>query len=563
MRDEAECKGDGGAVDLGARRCRDAEGVSAPTEDAAPPTPEPLPTGGAQHRRRLAYSTVVFAGATGLSRVVGLVRESVVRYYFGTVGPINAFEVAFLVPNTVRALVADAALSSAFVPVFSELLEKGERKRAWRVASSLFWLIMLGLGGLTAFFIVIAPWVMKIFGYSGVAVGLSRVLFPIVLILGLTGIVVGILNSYEHFSVPALSPVLWNVAIIVGLVIGVPKADTIDAQLYVYAFSILIATVLQFLLPLPWLRGRDDRLHVVIDWRDPAVARTFKLMVPITLGLGLINFNAFVDTIFAARLLDKYQAPSSINAAFRLYIFPQGMFSVAVATVLFPSLSRLATRRDFDGFRSIVTGGLRQIAFLLIPASVICAVLAQPIVRLVYQRGDFTPSQTTVVAACLAAFSLGLAFNGAMLMLNRAFFSLQAAWVPTGVALANLGLNAVLDAAFYRLGIWGIPLSTSLVNIAGTIVLLILLRQRLGRLDVTRTMSSVLRISLASVVLAGVAYGIWWPLDHELGRRFVAQVMSLGLALAGGAAVYVLVCRLLRVDELNALRLLRRHPRPS
>jgi hypothetical protein len=137
------------------------------------------------------------------------------------------------------------------------------------------------------------------------------------------------------------------------------------------------------------------------------------------------------------------------------------LISVAVATVLFPSLSRLATRRDFDGFRSMVTGGMRQIAFLLIPASVICAVLAEPIVRLVYQRGDFTPSQTTVVAASLAAFSLGLAFNGAMLMLNRAFFSLQAAWVPTGVALANLGLNAVLDAAFYRLGIWGIPLSTS------------------------------------------------------------------------------------------------------
>ena len=148
--------------------------AGAPTEDAAAPTPEPLPTGGAQHRRRLAYSTAVFAGATGLSRVVGLVRESVVRYYFGTVGPINAFEVAFLVPNTVRALVADAALSSAFVPVFSELLEKGERKRAWRVASSLFWLIMLGLGGLTALFIVIAPWVMDIFGYSGVAVLVSK-----------------------------------------------------------------------------------------------------------------------------------------------------------------------------------------------------------------------------------------------------------------------------------------------------------------------------------------------------------------------------------------------------
>jgi putative peptidoglycan lipid II flippase len=458
----------------------------------------------------------------------------------------------------VRALVADAALSSAFVPVFSELLEKGERKRAWRVASSLFWLIMLGLGGLTALFIVIAPWVMKIFGYSGVAVGLSRVLFPIVLILGLTGIVVGILNSYEHFSVPALSPVLWNVAIIAGLALGVPRADSINAELYVYAFSILIATILQFLLPLPWLRGRDDRLHVVIDWRDPAVARTFRLMIPITLGLGLINFNAFIDTIFAARLLDKYQAPSSINAAFRLYIFPQGMFSVAVATVLFPSLSRLATRRDLDGFRSMVTGGLRQIAFLLIPASVVCAVLAVPIVRIVYQRGDFTASQTTVVAGCLAAFALGLAFNGAMLMLNRAFFSLQAAWIPTWIALGNLGLNAVLDAAFYRFGIWGIPLSTSIVNIAGSVALVIMLRRRLGRLELTATLRSVAKIVLASALLGGVAFGIWWPLDHELGHRFVAQVVSLGLALAGGAGVYLLTCRLLDVRELRALRVLRR-----
>ncbi len=534
--------------------------MSAPTEESGASTPEiDLPIGGPQHRRRLAYSTLVFAGATGLSRVVGLVRESVVRYYFGTVGPINAFEVAFLIPNTIRALVADAALSSAFVPVFSELLEKGERKRAWRVASSLFWLIMLGLGGVTAFFIVIAPWVMKIFGYGGVAVGLSRVLFPIVLILGLTGIVVGILNSYEHFSVPALSPVLWNVAIIVGLVLGVPKAHTIDGELYVYAFSILIATILQFLLPLPWLRGRDDRLHVVVDWRDPAVLRTFKLMLPITLGLGLINFNALVDTLFAARLLDKFQAPSSINAAFRLYIFPQGMFSVAVATVLFPSLSRLASRADVDGFRRMVTGGLRLIAFLLIPASVICAVLAVPIVRLVYQRGNFTGSQTHVVAACLAAFSLGLAFNGVMLMLNRAFFSLQSAWIPTWIALGNLALNAALDAAFYRLGIWGIPLSTSFVNIAGSVALLIALRRKLGgRLDVTASLGSVIRISLASVVLAGVAYGIWWPLDHELGHRFLAQVVSLGLALAGGAAVYFGLCKLLRVDELRALRLLRR-----
>jgi putative peptidoglycan lipid II flippase len=474
----------------------------------------------AGHGRRLARSTAIFSLATGLSRVVGVIRESVVRYYFGTVGQINAFEVAFLVPNTLRSLVADAALSSAFVPVFSELLEKGERKRAWRVASSLFW--------------------------------------PIVVLLGLTGIVVGILNSYEHFTVPALTPVFWNLAIIAGLAIGVPQAHTLDAKLYVYAVSIVVGTVIQLLLPVPWLRGRDGRLQVVIDVRDPAVRRTFKLMVPITLGLGLINFNALVDTLFAARLLDKFQAPSSINAAFRLYIFPQGMFSVAVATVLFPALARLATRGDTDGFRSTVSTGLRQIAFLLVPASVASAVLAEPIVRIVYQRGTFTPAQTDVVAASLAAFSLGLTFNGAMLMLNRAFFSLQSAWVPTWVALGNLGLNAALDAAFYRFGIWGIPLSTSLVNVAGAGALLVLLRRRLGRLELGRTADAVARITGASAVVAAVSYGVWRPLDDVLGRSFGGQAVSLGLALAAGAAAYLGSCRLLGVRELETLLSLRR-----
>ncbi len=525
-------------------------GMAKTAETAAPET-------SAARGGRLAWSTAVFALATGLSRVLGLVRESVARYYFGTVGAINAFEVAFLIPNTVRALVADAALSSAFVPVFSDLLERGDRKRAWRVASSLFWLVLLGIGGITALFVVISPWIMRAFGYGQLAVNLSRILFPIVVLLGLSGIVVGILNSYEHFSVPALSPVLWNVAIIVGLVIGVPRANGIDHELYVYALAILVATIVQFLLPLPWLRGRDGRLQVVIDVHDPAVRRTLVLMVPITIGLGLINLNAVVDTFFAARLVDRFQAPSSINAAFRLYMLPQGMFSVAVATVLFPSLARLISRNDLDGFRSTVASGIRQIAFLLVPASVVSAVLAEPIVRIVYQRGDFTPRQTPVVAACLAAFSLGLVFNGFMLMLNRAFFSLQQAWMPTWVALANLGLNAVLDAAFYKLGIWGIPLSTSLVNIAGTAALLLLLRRRLGLIDLRRTANTVARIVAASAVVAGVAYGCWRGLDEAAGRAFWGQVLSLGTALAASTVVYLAVCRALRVRELDTLLALR------
>jgi putative peptidoglycan lipid II flippase len=515
----------------------------------------------AEHGRRLAWSTAIFSLATGISRILGLVREIVASYYFGATGRINAFTVAFQVPNLVRALVADAALSSAFVPVFSELLEKGERKRAWRVASSLFWLMLLGLGGLTALFIVLAPLVIAPFGNPGgdraLAVGLARVLFPIVALLGVSGIVVGILNSYEHFSIPALTPVFWNLAIIAGLAIGVPQADSTSAKLYIYAISIVVGTVIQVLLPFPWLRGLDDRLRLVLDWRDPAVRQVFKLMVPVTLSLGLINFNAVIDSIFASRLIDPRLAPTAIDKAFRIYMLPQGMFSVAVATVLFPSLSRLAARGDTDGFRHMVGLGLRQIAFLLVPASAVCAVLAEPIVRLLYQRGHFTPHQTPFVAAALAAFSLGLTFNGTMLMLNRAFFSLQSNWVPTLIALGNLALNAALDGAFYSFGIWGIPLSTSLVNIAGTAALLILLRRRIGRVEFGETAEATARIVGAAAVLAGISYGIWRALDEALGRSLGAQIVSLGLALAAGGGAYIWACRALGVRELSALLSLR------
>ena len=521
--------------------------------------------GAGSHRRRLVRSTVIFGAATGVSRVLGLVREIVAAYYFGSQGKINAFTIAFQVPNLVRALVADAALSSAFVPVFSELLEKGDRKRAWRVASSVFWLMLLALGGVTALFIVLAPLVIAPFGNPGgdraLAVGLTRVLFPIVALLGVSGVIVGILNSYEHFSVPALAPVAWNVAIIAGLAIGVPQAHSMNSKLYVYAVSIVIGTVIQVLLPVPWMRGLDGRLRVVLDWRDPAVRQVFVLMVPVTLGLGLINFNALVDSLFASRLINPRLAPRAIDLAFRIYMLPQGIFSVAVATILFPSLARLAARGDMDGFRRTSATGLRQIGFLLLPASAASAALATPIVRLVYQHGHFTPDQTVVVAQSLAAFSLGLAFNGAMLMLNRSFFSLQSPWIPTAVAVGNLGLNAGLDAGFYSFGTWGIPLSTSIVNIAGTLALLHLLRRRIGRIELRDTIRSTVLVLVGSGALAVVSHGVWAGLDSALGRSIGAQIVSLLLALSAGLVSYVAVSLLLGVRELRPLLSVATHDR--
>jgi len=453
-------------------------------EDPAAERSAAVDLAGGARRRRLARSTALFSLATLLSRFVGLFREVVVRRYFGVEGSINTFTVAFQVPNLVRALVADSALSAAFVPIFSEMLEKGDRARAWRVASTIFWLMLLGLGGITALFMLLAPWVMRPFGYEGaeqdLVVGLARVLFPIVVLLGLSGVIVGILNSYEQFTVPALTPVLWNLAIIAALVVGVPLL-----------------------------------------------------------------------------------APSAIDAAFRIYMLPQGIFAVAVATVLFPALSRLAARADTDGFRETVSSGLRQIGFLLLPASAVTAVLSVPIVRLLYERGAFGDEETTIVAQGLAAFVIGLTFNGTMLMLNRAFFSLQNAWIPTAVALGNLVLNAALDAALFRVGIWGIPLATSIVNIAGTVALLILLRRRLGRLQGRQTIDAYVRTAVASGLAAAVAFGTWYGLDQWLGRSLGAQIVSVGLGLTLAVAAFLGAARILRIQELDALLSLLRRSRPS
>ena len=521
----------------------------------------PPPAGDGGHSRRIARSTAVFSLATAVSRVLGLMREMVSAYFFGISGAINAFTVAIQIPNLVRALVADAALSGAFVPVFSELLERGERKRAWRVASTLFWLTLLVLSGVTALFILLAPLLMRPFGDPGgdfdLAVGLSRVLFPIVVLLGLSGIVVGILNTYHHFALPALAPVAWNLVIILGLVIGVPRIEDENAQLYLYAGVVVLGTLVQLLLPIPWLRRLDGRLTMVIDWRDPAVRRVLTLMLPVTLTIGLVNVNFLVDTLFASRLLDPELAPAAIDKAFRLYMLPQGVFAVAVTTVLFPMLARLAARGDTAGLRRSLDSGLRQIAFLLVPAGLLSIVLAEPIVRLVYQRGEFTAENTEIVAQCLQAFSIGLVFNGWMLILNRSFYAVQTNWTPTAIALGAVGLNAVLDTILYRLGIWGIPLATSTVNVVAATVLLVMMRRRVGLEHVGRTLRIVARVVFAGVLAAVAAFGTWYGLDALLGESLLAQIVSLGAGFAASGLVYVGGARALGLRELEALLLLR------
>src|SRR4051812_32379444 len=421
---------------------------AAAAESSAPPAPG-QPRGG-----RLARSTAFFSFATGLSRLVGLVREVVAANYFGVSAAMSAFTIAFQVPNLMRALFADSALQGAFVPVFTELLEKGERKEAFRVASSLFLLILIVLGAVTVLFILFAHQIMWLFapGFRDdphlldLTVNLSRLLFPIVLMLALTGVVVGMLNSFDHFSVPALAPAVWNgiiVAALVGLVPVLPEGK----KIYAYAIGVLVGTVVQFLLPLPWLRGRGGRFTLTLVWNE-RVKRVLKLMLPVTIALGLINLSMLVNSLFGTLVSD--QVPAAIDKAFRIYQLPQGLFSIAIATILFPTLSRFAARGAFDDLRRTMSNGIRQILMLLVPCAAIMGVLAVPITRLVYERGAFGGEATNLVSDAMWVWALSLPANGASLLFSRTFFSLQKPWLNTSLAVGNLAVNVAVSAALYK-----------------------------------------------------------------------------------------------------------------
>jgi putative peptidoglycan lipid II flippase len=510
--------------------------------------------------RRIALNTAIFSIATGLSRLAGLVREIVASRYFGTSGSFSAFTLAFQVPNLVRSLVADAAITAAFVPVFTELLEQKRRREAFQLASTLFLLILIVLGAITALFMALAGVIMPAFTGSGfshsldvLTVGLSRVLFPIVVLLGLNGLVVGILNAYEHFTIPALAPLVWNLVIIVVLIVLRPAFDGPD-QMYAYAIGVLAGTVVQFAMSLPALRRIDFRFELAFKPRDEKVRRVFGLMLPVTIGLGVINFDLLINSALGTLVSDE--APRAIDAAFRIYMLPQGMFSVALATVLFPALSRSAARRDYDGLRETSGSGVRQIFLLLMPSAAFTLALATPITRLVYERGAFGPHSTHQVALALFWFSFSLPFAGANLLLTRTFFSIQRPWIPTALAAGNLAVNAAVSLALYKpFGIAGLVIGTAVASLGMTLSQSWLLRRELGRADEDRrTLETFLKITAASAVVGGLAWGLWRGLDEVVGRSTPGQIVSVGTALVAGTAAYMAVVLALHIREAQQIR---------
>ncbi|MHB8491871.1 MAG: murein biosynthesis integral membrane protein MurJ [Solirubrobacteraceae bacterium] len=526
-----------------------------------PPAAESEGAGTTNRAGMVARNTAIFSAFTGVSRIAGLAREIVASAYFGTSRPFSAFTLANQVPNLHSNLFAQAALSAAFVPVFTDLLQQGRKREALRLASTLFWILLIALGAITALFMLAAGVVMPFFiganftdATSALTVALSRVLFPLLILLGLNGLLVGILQSYDHFSIPAISPAVANLVILVLLVTlhpvfhgGFENGD----EMYAYAIAWMAGTVVQLAMAFGALGRIDFRLQRHIDWRDPRVRQVFTLMLPVTIGLGIVNLDQLINSSFGT--LVSGEAPRAIEAAFRVYMLPQGLFSVAVSTVLFPTLSRMAARRDPASMRRAVGVGMRQINLLLIPSATLMIVLSTPIVRLLYQRGHFQAASTHLVSTALFWFAFSLPFAGINLLLTRTFFAVQRPWIPTRLAAVNIAVDIVVSVALYKpLGIAGLVIGTAAANATMTALQLYRLRTGFnGRLEGGQTLMVTARIALASALLAGVAWAVWSLLDRLLGRSLPAEIVTVGAAATLSVWAYARVALLMRIPEAH------------
>jgi putative peptidoglycan lipid II flippase len=535
---------------------REAEAFSPGEELSGNPSP-------GRQAGRIARSTAFFSVATAASRIAGLVREVVAASYYGINGPMSAFTIAFQVPNLVRALFADAALQPAFVPIFTEQLERKNYREAFRMASTLLLLVTLVLGAITALFVLLAPVIMPLFapGFEGeildLTVTLSQVLFPILIMLGVSGVVVGILNSYDRFGAFAISPLFWNLTIIAVVVLLAPSFHG-QNRIYAYAIGILVGTLVQLLIPVWDLRHTPFKFEWSFEWRNRDVRRVLLLMLPVTISLGLINFNLLINSLFGSLVSD--QSPAAIDKAFRIYQLPQGIFSVAIATVLFPTLARFASRGEMENLRATMANGMRQILFVLVPAAAAVLVLSTPMIRLVYQRGEFTPEQTALVATALFWFAFSLPTNGLYLLQTRTFFSLQRPWMATGLAGLDLVISALGALLLYKpFGTGGIVAGTGIGTTAAVVAQAVVLRHEFGGLELGRLFATGIKITIAAAALAAVSFGVWDLLDNALGRGLAGQIASLGIALGLGGLTYLGAAKLLKIAELEQItRLLRR-----
>lgn len=511
----------------------------------------------------LVRSAGVIGIATMTSRVLGLVRDQALAFFFGAGDAMDAFRIAFRLPNALRDLFAEGALSAALVPTFTRALATHDRTIAWRLASNVITVLLLMSGAVVAVGMLFVEPLVRVYaegfetvpGKIELTVHLTRIVFPFVTMVGTAAVMMAMLNALHRFFIPALSPAMFNIATIACTIVAVPLSPHFGIEpIVAIAAGTLIGGMGQILLQWPALRREGFRYRPVLDLRDPWLREIGRLMGPGVAGLAAVQVNLMVNSWLAAGL--GTGAVSWLDYAFRLMYMPIGLFGVSIATASLPTISVHATDRNDPGIRRTVSSGLRMMLMLNVPATLGLIVLATPIVRLIYERGQFTSADTAATAAALMCYGPGLIGYSAVKLVSTSFYAMGNSRIPMIASAASVAFNVTINLILVRsLGHRGIALGTAAAALLNAGLLIALLRTRLGGLDGHRLLVACAKISIASTAMALAAYYAERALHIPFGGvQLISQAIRVFGAIGVAVGVLAVFAHLLRIEEFMQFR---------
>ncbi len=546
--------------------------------------PEIEPDKQISKQKSVAKSAGIVSIAVMFSRVLGLVREMIFANFFGAGFLTDAFQVAFRIPNVLRDLFAEGALSAAFVKVFTDYQILKSEEEAWKLASLVLNCLVVVLSGITILGIIFSPQIVGLIadGFSpekaALATTMTRIMFPYILFVAMAALAMGVLNTKGNFGVPASSSTVFNiVSIFLGLAFaywlsggewitpGKNEIATDKAQWAVIGMSIgtLFAGASQFVMQVPSLLKLGFRFSPVLNFADEGVKKVARLMAPAILGTSAVQINVMVNTFFVSQIDGGV---SWLGYAFRLMQFPIGVFGVAIGTASIPVLSRLASKRSFGEFRDTLSSSIKLVFLLTLPSACGLVVLGEPIIRLIYARGAFKESDVPMTAYALAAYAIGLTGYAAIKILSPAFYALDDAKTPMIIALASIAVNAVACYFFMELfsnyGVTtqypngyahvGVALATSCVALVNFFALALMMKKRINRINGGDIFASFVKIAIASAIMSVVCWFSYKYLTNLFAdKTFFIKLIEAFVPIILGGITFLIVAKLVGVSELN------------
>lgn len=543
------------------------------------------PTAPVTKQTSVARSAGIVSIAVMFSRVIGLIRETIFAYFFGAGFLYDAYVVAFRIPNVLRDLFAEGALSVAFVKVFTDYQINKSDKEAWRLAG----LVINALAVVMSVICIVGVLFSRQFvdlvaeGFSpekaALATTLTEIMFPFILLVALAAVAMGVLNTKGVFGIPASASTVFNlVSIIVGLALAywlsgggwekvtdpnITPSGPAQWAIIGMAIGTLIGGASQFAMQIPSLYRVGFRFVWGLNFADEGLKRVMGLMTPAILGTSAVQINVLVNTFFVSEIKG---ANSWLSYSFRLMQFPIGLFGVAIGTAAIPVLSRLASEGKIKEFRDTLSSSINLVFLMTIPAACGLIVLGEPIIRLIYEHGVFNTTSTSMTALALAGYSVGLAGYAAIKVLSPAFYAMNDAKTPMIIAVTSIAVNAVASYLFrewlshygvtsetpHGYGHAGVALATSCVALVNFAALVLFMRRKIKRLNGREVGSSFLRIALASVLMSVACYASYYLLFVELGTRsMIVKLAEALLPIAVGGVVFVVSAKLFGVKELD------------